>query len=123
MKSPLILFILIYLTFPVISFDPSIGHSGSAKNLLGENPTQDMLDRFSNDKHVTSLTPPTFLVHAKNDPVKIENSYLFIQALEQNKIPYSTTIYEQGGHGFGMINPTSEVRRMDEVEKWLPSLF
>jgi acetyl esterase/lipase len=109
------------LVYPVISFDPAIGHSGSSKNLLGEKPSKGMLDLYSNDKQVTAQTPPTYLVHAKDDNVKIENSYLFEEALKKHQVPVATTYFEKGGHGFGMHNPTSATKWMDEVEKWLKS--
>ena len=107
------------LVYPVISFDPEIGHNGSAKNLLGENPGQDLRDFYSNEKQVSHQTPPTYLVHAKNDPVSIKNSYVFENALKEYKIPVSSTYFEDGGHGFGMNNPTSSVKWMDEVENWM----
>lgn len=107
------------LVYPVISFDPGIGHSGSAKNLLGENPGQALGDYFSNEKQVNAHTPPTYLVHAKNDPVSINNSYVFEEALKKFSIPVSATYFEEGGHGFGMINSISEIKWMDEVEKWI----
>ncbi len=110
------------LVYPVISFDPEVGHSGSVKNLLGENPSMEMMELFSNDKQVTAETPGAYLVHAKDDGVNIENSYLFEKALKEFNIPVSKTIYETGGHGFGMINPQSEIRWMDKVEIWLKSL-
>lgn len=110
------------LIYPVITFDPVVGHSGSSKNLIGERPSQSMINLYSNDKQVTAETPPTYLVHAKDDPVKIENTYLFIDALKQHGIPYGTTIFEAGGHGYGMVNKTSEVRWMDELEKWMEEL-
>jgi acetyl esterase/lipase len=111
------------LVYPVISFDPEIGHSGSAQNLLGENPTQALRDFYSNEKQVNSNTPPTYLVHAKNDPVSVQNSYVFEEALKKFNIPVSTTYFEEGGHGFGMINRTSDVKWMDEVEKWLKAII
>lgn len=110
------------LVYPVITFDKEVGHSGSSKNLIGERPPQGMIDLYSNDKQVSAETPPTYLVHAKNDPVKIENSYLFEAALKQNNVSVAHTYFEEGGHGFGMVNPTSEVRWMDDVEKWMKAL-
>jgi acetyl esterase/lipase len=107
------------LVYPVISMDPEVGHNGSSRNLLGEAPGVEILEMYSNDRQVGKDTPPTYLIHAKDDPVKIENSYLLIKALEKYGIPYATTFYEQGGHGYGMVNPTSEVKWMDEVGKWL----
>jgi acetyl esterase/lipase len=107
------------LVYPVISFDPEVGHSGSIKNLLGENPSHDLRDYYSNEKQVSSQTPSTYLVHAKNDPVSIQNSYVFEKALKEFKIPVASTYFEEGGHGFGMINPTSSLKWMDEVENWM----
>ncbi|WP_194775351.1 alpha/beta hydrolase [Pararhodonellum marinum] len=109
------------LVYAVVSFDPDISHSGSAKNLLGENPTKEMLDLYSNEKHVNENTPPTYLVHAKDDNVSIKNSYVMEAKLKEHHIPVGTTYFEEGGHGYGMNNPTSSVKWMDEVEKWMKS--
>ncbi|WP_448635995.1 alpha/beta hydrolase [Pedobacter panaciterrae] len=54
------------LIYPVISFIES-PHTGSANNLAGANATQAQKEYFSNEKHVTPQTPPTFLVHANDD--------------------------------------------------------
>lgn len=111
------------LVYPVISFDAEIGHTGSIKNLLGENPSQEMLDKFSNHQQVTQHTPPTYLVHAKDDRVSIQNSYLFEAALKQHGVQVETTYFESGGHGFGMVNRQSAVLWMDELDKWIEKLF
>lgn len=107
------------LVYPVISFDPEVGHSGSVKNLLGENPPKELLDKFSNEKHVNAKTPPTFLVHAKDDGVSIQNSYVFEKALNQHSVSVQTLYYESGGHGFGLHNAASEIKWMDKVVEWL----
>ncbi len=107
------------LVYPVISFDTEIGHSGSAKNLLGVNPSNESLDYFSNDKHVSANTPPTYLVHAKDDNVSIRNSYVFEDALKKYQVPVATTYFEGGGHGFGMDNPTTDEKWLDSVIKWM----
>jgi acetyl esterase/lipase len=51
---------------------------------------------------VTTRTPPTFLVHAGDDPISPENSVTFYQALRRNKVPAELHIYAGGGHGFGL---------------------
>ena len=90
------------LVYPVISFRDAAAHSGSRKNLIGENASQELLDRFSGELNVTSETPPTFLVHAQDDKgVPIENSLLYYQALHKNGVKASLHIYPSGGHGFG----------------------
>ncbi|HEY0054627.1 MAG TPA: alpha/beta hydrolase [Pedobacter sp.] len=107
------------LIYPVISFMPKITHAGSARQLLGENPTPEKLKGYSNEFQVTRETPPTFLVHAKNDEVKVENTLVFENALLEHNVPVEKYLYEEGGHGYGMVNKTSSVLWMDLVEKWM----
>jgi acetyl esterase/lipase len=107
------------LVYPVISFNDSIGHTGSRDQLLGKSAPAEKITQYSNQTRVTSNTPPTFLVHAKDDPVKAQNSLVFAQALEKNNVPFKIHLYEKGGHGYGMNNPTSEVKWMDLVELWM----
>lgn len=90
------------LVYPVISFRDAAVHSGSRKNLIGDNASQELMDRFSGELNVNSQTPPTFLVHAQDDKgVPIENSLLYYQALHKNGVKASLHIYPTGGHGFG----------------------
>ena len=110
------------LVYPVISFNDSVGHSGSKENLLGKNASIEKVKEYSNELQVTKNTPPAFLVHAKNDPVKVENSLLFAAALKKNKVPYKIYLYEKGGHGYGMNNPTSTIKWMDLVIEWIYKL-
>ena len=107
------------LVYPVISFTDSIGHTGSRDNLLGKNPTMEKIMEYSNELQVTEKTPPTFLVHAKDDPIKVENSLAFAEALRNKKVANEMYLYESGGHGYGMMNPASDVRWMDLVNDWM----
>lgn len=108
------------LIYPVISADLSITHSGSFKNLLGENPSQEQLNLYSNEKQVTDQTPPAFLVHASDDKgVNPNNSIVFYQALLKHHIAAEIHIYENGGHGFGMHNPTTKEEWMDRCQNWM----
>ncbi|WP_276502753.1 alpha/beta hydrolase [Terrimonas pollutisoli] len=108
------------LVYPVISFSNEITHMGSRNNLLGPNPTADQIKLFSNELQVTKKTPPTFLVHAKDDKgVPLENSLTFIRALEKAKVAHDSFFYEKGGHGFGLNNSTSDINWMDKVKSWM----
>lgn len=110
------------LLYPVISFTDSIGHIGSRTNLIGESPSQELIRHYSNELQVTKETPPTFLVHAGDDGgVKVENSLRFYEALKKNGISAELIIYPKGGHGFGLINPTSPDRWMDRCRDWMQS--
>jgi acetyl esterase/lipase len=90
------------LCYPVITMG-EFTHGGSKKNLLGENPSQELVDLLSNEKQVTKETPPTFIFHTYADSgVPVENSLLFAEALRKNKVPFDLHIYEKGGHGMGL---------------------
>lgn len=90
------------LGYPVISFTEWFTHSGSRKNLLGNDPDPKLVENFSNEKQVTSETPPTFLVFADDDKVvPVENGIYFYLALRKAEVPAEMHIYEKGGHGFG----------------------
>jgi acetyl esterase/lipase len=108
------------LIYPVISFNDSIGHVGSRDNLLGKNPDKHLVQLFSNELQVTSQTPPTFLVHASDDNgVLPENSIRFYQALLRNKIPAELHLYEHGGHGFGLHNPSTKEDWFKACVEWM----
>lgn len=107
------------LVYPVITFMDSIGHNGSCDQLLGKTPTLEKIQRYSNELQVSPQTPPTLLIHASDDDgVKPENSILFYQALLRNNVPAEMHIFQKGGHGFGMINKTTNQRWMDWVKSW-----
>ncbi len=89
------------LAYPVITFQDGAVHGGSRKNLIGDNASKELKDRFSGELNVNAETPPTFLVHAQDDKgVPIENSLLYYQALHKNSVKASLHIYPTGGHGF-----------------------
>lgn len=102
------------LVYPVISMS-SLGHAGSAKNLLGENPSVARIQSFSNEEQVTPETPPAFLIHAGDDKlVPVDNSIRYYQALIKNKVPAEMHLYPKGDHGFVLHIPQ---------EDWLPLIF
>lgn len=108
------------LCYPVISFTDSIGHIGSRNQLIGKNPSQEKIKEYSNELQVTKETAPTFLMHARDDDaVTVKNSLEFAKALHKNRINNEAYYYKKGGHGFGLINPTSKVKWMDKVEAWM----
>jgi acetyl esterase/lipase len=91
------------LIYPVISLHEGIGHMGSRRNLLGDSPTPELIDELSNDTQVASDTPPTLLVHARDDRgVKPINSERFHAALQAAGISSELIYVEKGGHGFGL---------------------
>ena len=104
------------LVYPVISQEPGIGHAESSLRLLGENPSADLIARRSPARHVTAQTPPSFMVHAMDDPaVPVENSFIMLRALRAAQRPAEAHFYEEGGHGFGLGPPDRPVRSWIEL--------
>jgi acetyl esterase/lipase len=92
------------LCYPVISMGTFM-HSGSRANLLGPQPSPDLVQLLSNELQVTSNTPPCFLwTTAEDKTVPPENSLLFAEALQKNHVPYDLHIYEKGPHGMGLAD-------------------
>ena len=99
---------LMMLIYPVITMG-EFAHAGSKKNLLDENPSEELVKKYSNELQVTTNTPPSFLVHTMTDAtVPVENSIMFVQALRKAKVPVEFHLYEKGPHGFGLA-PTDPV--------------
>lgn len=126
------------LNYPVISMEDGLTHLLSRFNLIGEAPNNlnsidysdkalqqipidaEKIKEYSNDLHVTSKTPPTFITHSVDDEgVKVQNSILFIAALQKNKVPVESFFYARGGHGYGMYNTTSDVQWIDSCINWI----
>jgi acetyl esterase/lipase len=91
------------LIYPVVSFDSSITHMGTRNNLLGPNPDEKQVTRFSNELQINAGTPPAFLVHSADDnAVPVVNSIGYFRGLQKNKIPAELHIFQKGGHGYGL---------------------
>jgi acetyl esterase/lipase len=113
----------VILGYPVINLSDSLMHEGSRTNLLGKRPSEEMITKFSNDLQVTRKTPPVFIFHAQDDKtVNVRNSIRFYEALQAHHVPSRIYLFEKGGHGFGMHNPTSDVQWVDLAEEWMRSL-
>ncbi|MBP6668825.1 MAG: alpha/beta hydrolase [Gemmatimonadales bacterium] len=70
---------------------------------------------------VTSQTPPTFLLHAQDDPVDpVENSLVYYAALLKSGVRAELHVYVNGGHAFGLRRTASPITAWPElVEAWL----
>ncbi|WP_339676798.1 alpha/beta hydrolase, partial [uncultured Gimesia sp.] len=110
------------LVYPVVTMGDST-HGGSRKNLLGNNPTPELVELFSNEKQVTAQTPPIFLAHAVDDkPVPIKNSQDLYAALQAKKIPSQLLELPSGGHGLnGYKGPMWDAWQKQSLE-WLAKL-
>jgi len=106
------------LVYPVISMQDSLTHPGSRKNLLGDKPLKEIVDKFSNELQVTANTPPAYITHAGDDTVvDVDNSIIYYEQLRHQDVPVEMHIYPKGNHGFVLFQPTEEW--MIPVFKWM----
>ena len=83
--------------------------------MLGEFPSADQMNFFSNELQVSNKTPPVWITHAGDDTVvPVENSIRFYQELVKNKILAEMHLYPSGNHGFVLKIAT---------EEWMKPLF
>ncbi len=105
------------LCYAVITMGPNT-HAGSRQNLLGNEPSPELIESLSNEKQVTPQTPPCFIWHTWQDnAVKVENSLAFAEALRKNGVPFDLHIYEKGPHGIGLSQGKNGVPAGD-VHPW-----
>src|SRR6266850_665877 len=94
------------LCYAVISLG-EFAHKGSKDNLLGKNPSPELVQLLSNELQVTTNTPPCFIWTTYEDKtVPMENSLMFASALRKNQVPFDLHVYQQGGHGMGLGDRT-----------------
>jgi acetyl esterase/lipase len=99
------------LCYPVISMG-RYTHEGSRQNLLGNDPSPELVRELSNELHVTANTPPCFIWHTWEDKgVPMENSLQFAEALRSAGVPFDLHIYQKGGHGLGLGSSTWDPSR------------
>lgn len=80
--------------------------------------------RLNSGIRVTPRTPPTFLLHAQDDPVDpVANSRVYHAALRKAGVPAELHVFPTGGHAFGLRRTESPITAWPAlVETWLRSL-
>jgi acetyl esterase/lipase len=109
------------LAYPVITMEDPYVHKGSRTYLLGDSPTQELMDAMSPDQHVTAQTPPTFLFSTTDDKtVPVLNSVMFYTALVKAGVPAEMHIFQHGGHGSGLAPANPQLKPWtDMLIKWM----
>ena len=76
------------------------------------------------DVPVTQETPPTFLLHAEDDPVdSVNHSLVYYIALKNAGVPAEMHLYPRGGHAFGLRRTDSAITGWPQlVETWLGTI-
>ncbi len=111
------------LISPVITMG-TYAHKGSVNNLLGDNPSEELIRKYSNELNVSSSTPPCFIADAEDDKtVNPENSLLYFEALLKNHVPSSLHVFPYGGHSIALTrNPGSTQLWIALCEAWLKEM-
>ncbi|MGJ7913119.1 alpha/beta hydrolase [Neobacillus sp. LXY-1] len=113
----------ILLSYPVIT-SGIYRHKDSFTALLGENH-DNLLQEVSLERQVSTDTPPTFLWHTYTDePVPVENSFLFANALLKNKVSLEMHIFPYGIHGLSLGTEETKAKNNEwtiqpEVANWI----
>lgn len=107
------------LAYPVITFG-DFAHRGSQEALLGKGASKEQIALYSNELQVAADTPPTFIMHATDDGgVSVKNALLMYDALIKNKVKAEMHLFQNGGHGFGLINKTSKELWFNWCASWM----
>ena len=112
------------LFYPVITMDSRYTHAGSRQNLLGDNPSEELIALYSNELQVTAETPVAYICWASDDStVKPTNSTKYRTALRNAGVNVTTKTYASGGHGFGFNSSfTFHKLMVTHLTQWLQGL-
>ena len=78
---------------------------------------------LAEDMKITANTPPTFLLQAEDDAVKVENSLLYYAALKQAKVPAEMHLFAKGGHGYGLRRTELPITAWPQLaEQWMRTI-
>jgi acetyl esterase/lipase len=113
------------LVYPVISFTEEFQHSGSRRNLVGEDADESLVKYYSNELQVNEDTPPAILIHSDDDEaVPVENSIAYYKALRANKVSSELHIYPYGGHGYSLAIGQGHLATWpDRVIQWIRYIY
>ena len=97
---------------------------GTKKFVIPHPATADKDLALNPDLHVTSQTPPTFLLQAEDDHVdNVNDSLAYYVALKKAGVPVEMHLYAQGGHAFGLRRTKFPITAWPQlVEMWLGTI-
>lgn len=119
------------LGYPVITADSRYCNLGSFRNLSGHDTLSDEeVECFSCERHVTDHTPPAYIFHTSNDRVvPVMNAFLYAEALHDHNVPVEVHVYPKGEHGLATADDATcgelpaDIARcaawMAEARQWL----
>ncbi len=73
---------------------------------------------------VDDRTPPTFLVHTRDDPKSTSSAQVYFEALKSADVEAELHVYNGGGHGYGMRPSEHDVSEWPVAYKtWLTKIL
>ena len=112
------------LFFPVIIMEhPSKTTVQSPKNLLGPDPSEELLEEYSTDNKVTKDTPRSIIFLCNDDnTVNPKHGVTYYSQCNLKGVPTSLHVYPTGGHGWGCKSSFKfRDQVLFELKKWLES--
>jgi len=97
---------------------------GATKFAIPHSPGVDANLALNLDLHITSQTPPTFLLQAENDNVdSVYDALSYYIALQRAGVPAEMHLYAEGGHAFGLRRTKFPITGWpDLVETWMATI-
>lgn len=90
------------LLFPVVTLESGKTHTWTRNNWLGMNPSEELVNLYSNEKHVSRDTPPTYLSYSIGDETvpQAYNGKVLGEALRAINHPnFEEHVYNDNSHG------------------------
>lgn len=113
-----------HLSLPAAEWDAKQGTKKFVVPHPDHHLTADESLALNPDLHVTSQTPPTFLLQAENDHVdNVDDSLAYYIALKKAGVNVEMHLYALGGHGFGLRRTKFPITGWPQlVETWLGTI-
>jgi acetyl esterase/lipase len=86
--------------------NPGDTHQGSIDELLGANPSAELIQKYSNQLHVDAKAPRAYITYSTNDGTvaPATNGKAYYDALVAKNVPVTLKTYSTGGHGWSEID-------------------
>jgi len=115
------------LCYPVVSMTADKGHRGSRKNLLGDQPPEELVRDLSGElmpaERIRGM-PPVFIWHTFEDQAVPLGPILELgERLTRERRPFALHVYEKGRHGIGLDVQPFDPQKLhpwaEECGRWL----
>ena len=108
------------LIYPVISLNDQWTHKVSRQNFLGTLLNEENIQKYSAELNVSSEISSAFVCHSATDrSVPVQNSRMYVDALQKHNVSVTYLELPKGGHGFGSGKSQEWKIWQNACEKWL----